>query len=259
MTRSQEILAAFGCGAVVGGVVGYFVADRQLRLKYAEIADKEIAEMKARYDEKEHDLIEFQEKVSRQPKPDIDKIKDHVKEVAKSELISEREGYTNYGGHTQDPRDLVTTEDVEELQDREEEEEEERNAFIDLPPWNYDKELASRNGDRPFIMHLEEYQQSDCVHQITITYFEGDDVLVDESDEVISKKDEVVGMDNLTKFGYGSTDPNVVYVRNPKLDIEYEILKHQGHYASEILGLNEEPNLEHSAIPRRRLKFDDGT
>ncbi len=249
MTLRQEILAAFGCGAVVGGVATYFVVDRQLRLKYADLADTEIAEMRERYEEKERDLIEFQEKVAKQPKPDLDRITQNLKEVAKSELISEGEGYSQ----------PVTAEDVEELEEREAAEEEERNAFVDLPPWNYDKELASRNGDRPFIMHLEEYQQSECSHQITITYFEGDDVLVDESDEVISKKDEVVGMDNLAKFGYGSNDPNVVYVRNPKLDIEYEILRHQGHYAKEILGLEEDPSLEHSAIPRRHLKFDDGT
>jgi hypothetical protein len=249
MTLRQEILAAFGCGAVVGGVVAAVVLDRRYRLKYAELADEEIAEMKEIYAEKERDLIEFQEKVARRPKPDLEKITENLKERAKAELISEGEGYVQ----------PVTQEDIEELQEREEAEQEEINAFVDLPPWNYDKELASRNGDKPFITHLEEYQQSECSHQITITYFEGDDVLVDEADEVISKKDEVVGMENLTKFGYGSNDLNVVYVRNPKLDIEYEILRHQGHYAKEILGLEEDPSLEHSAIPRRHLKFDDGT
>jgi hypothetical protein len=229
MTLRQEILAAFGCGAVVGGIVTAAVLDRQLRLKYNQIADDEIEHMKDFYREKEAELLDEQKRIASQPKPDLERITTNLKEKAKSEL-----------------------------QEREAEEEEERNAFVDLPPWNYDKELASRNGDVPFIMHLEEYQQSECSHQVTITYFEGDDVLVDESDEVISKKDEVVGMENLNKFGYGSNDPNVVYVRNPKLDVEYEILRHQGHYAKEILGLEEE-HLEHSAMPRRHLKFDDGT
>jgi hypothetical protein len=302
MTLRQEILAAFGCGAVVGGIVTAAVLDRQLRLKYNQIADDEIEHMKDFYREKEAELLDEQKRIASQPKPDLERITTNLKEKAKSELISEGEGYSQ----------PVTAEDVDELQEREAEEEEERNAFVDLPPWNYDKELASRNGrssfimqleekakqereaeekakqereaeeeeernafvdlppwnydkelasrngDVPFIMHLEEYQQSECSHQVTITYFEGDDVLVDESDEVISKKDEVVGMENLNKFGYGSNDPNVVYVRNPKLDVEYEILRHQGHYAKEILGLEEE-HLEHSAMPRRHLKFDDGT
>lgn len=248
MTLRQEILAAFGCGAVVGGVVTAVVLDRQLRLKYNKIADDEIEHMKDFYREKEAELLDEQKKIASQPKPNLETMTRNLKEVAKSELISEREGYSQ----------PVTPEDVEELQEREAAEEEERNAFVDLPGWNYDQQVAGRTADKPFIMHFEEYQQSECSHQITITYFEGDDVLIDESDEVISKKDEVVGMENLAKFGFGSGDRNVVYVRNPKLDIEYEILRHQGHYAKEILGLEEE-HLEHSDMPRRRRTFDDGT
>jgi hypothetical protein len=243
MTLRQEILAAFGCGAVVGGIAGYFVAEKRLRTKYEEIADIEIAEMKAFYREREQDLLDTQKEIANQPKPDLDEI---VKEL----------GYkveTRYS-----PPEVKAISDAVEAEDEEEEVDEE-NVFHELPGWNYDQQVAGRTADKPFIMHFEEYQQSECSHQITITYFEGDDVLIDESDEVITKKDEVVGMANLEKFGFGSGDHNVLYVRNPVLDIEYEILRDKGHYASVVLGLNEEPNLEHSAIPRRHQKFDDGT
>lgn len=236
MTQRQEILAAFGCGAVVGGVVAYFVTDRSLRAKYEDIIDSEIAEMREHYREAEQNLLEIQERISKQPKPDIQKMAADLKEVARSEIIAEREGY---------------------VEGEAEGETEDHNVFEELPGWNYDREVAGRTADKPFIMHFDEYQQSECSRQITITYFEGDDVLIDETDEVISKKDEVVGMDNLAKFGFGSGDPNVVYVRNPKLDIEYEILRDKGHYAKEILGLEEDPAIEHSAMPKRRLKFDD--
>jgi hypothetical protein len=189
-------------------------------------------------------LLDAQKKLAEQPKPDLDEI---VKEL----------GYrveTDYS-----PAEVKAISDAVDAEEEEDEEtEEEEHAFVDLPGWNYDQQVAGRTADKPFIMHLEEYQQSECSHQVTITYFEGDDVLVDESDEVISKKDEVVGMDHLAKFGFGSGDPNVVYVRNPVLDIEYEILRHRGHYAKEVLGLEEE-HLEHSAMPRRHKKFDDGT
>jgi hypothetical protein len=240
MTLRQEILAAFGCGAVVGGVVTAVVLDRQLRLKYNKIADDEIEHMKDFYREKEAELLDEQKRIANQPKPDLEEI---VKEL----------GYKVETQHS--PAEVKAISDAVEA---EEEETEEENAFVDLPGWNYDQQVAGRTADKPFIMHFEEYQQSECSHQITITYFEGDDVLIDETDEVISKKDEVVGMENLAKFGFGSGDRNVVYVRNPTLDIEYEILRHQGHYAKEILGLEEE-HLEHSAMPRRRRAFDDGT
>lgn len=237
MTLRQEILAGFGCGAVVGGVVGYFVAEKRLRTRYEDIADIEIAEMKAFYMERERELVETQQRIAEQRKPDLDAIAKriaHEKDITEAEAIVEANRYAD-----------------------EEEEPEEVNAFEELPGWNYDQQVAGRTNEHPFIMHAEEFRQSECAHQITITYFEGDDVLVDETDEVISKKDEVVGMAHLEKFGFGSGDPNVVYVRNPKLDIEYEILRHRGHYAKEILGLEEDPAIEHSAMPRRRPKFDD--
>lgn len=245
MTQRDEIVLAFVCGAAVGGVVVAAALDRKYKTKYAQIADDEIESVKDHYRMMEMDLLTEQKKIAGQPKPDLDKINEHLKDRAKAELISEGEGY-------------IQREDTE---GEESEEIEAENAFDrpPLPPWEYDREVASRTNEFPYIMHFEEFQQSECSHQLTITYFEGDDVLVDESDEVITKKDEVVGMDNLGKFGHGSNDPNVVYVRNPKLDVEYEILLHKGHYAKEILGLEEEPNLEHSAIPRRRMKFDDGT
>jgi len=235
MTQRDEIVLAFICGATVGGVVVAAALDRKYKTKYAQIADDEIESVKDHYRMKEMDLLETQKEIASQPKPDLD-------------AMVEKLGY----------REAQEREDTEE---EESEEPEAENAFErpPLPPWEYDREMAGRTGEHPFIMHYEEFQQSECSHQLTITYFEGDDVLVDESDEVITKKDEVVGMDNLGKFGHGSNDPNVVYIRNPKLDVEYEVLLHKGHYAIEILGLNPEPNLEHSAIPRRRMKFDDGT
>lgn len=236
LSLQQEIGLAFTAGAIVGGVATYFVVERKLRLKYNQLADDEIQEMKEHYRKAEMNLLDMQKHIAEQHKPDLDAMTKHLRDRAKAEIIAEEAGY---------------------VEEETEEDPEEENIFTELPPWNYDKEMAGRNSDFPFIMHLEEYRQSDCSHQITITYFEGDDVLVDEADEVISKKDEVVGMENLTKFGYGSDDPNVVYIRNPKLDIEYEILRHRGHYAKEILGLEEDPSLEHSAIPRRHMKFDD--
>jgi hypothetical protein len=235
----REIDLLFGGGAIgfaIGCAGMYFVCNKQLKLKYNKIADAEIQEMKAHYREKEMDLIEFQEKIARQPKPDIETIADHMKEVAKSELISEQEGYV-------EPEEEVDGEVVDSRWD-----------YRDT--WDYDREVRNRSREIPFVLHKDEFDAEEDATQVTVTYFEGDDVLVDEKDEVITKKDEVVGMDNLSQFGHGSGDPNVVYVRNAHLGVDYEILRHKGHYAKEVLGLEEE-SLEHSARPRRRMRFDD--
>lgn len=230
----REIDLLFGGGAIgfaIGCAGMYFVCDRQLKLKYNQIADAEIQEMKAHYREKEMELLRIQEDIARQPKPNLDAMMEDLKYLPPKEDITE-----------------VEPEEVDgEVVDS-------RWDYRDT--WDYDREVRNRSREIPFVLHKDEFDAEEDATQITVTYFEGDDVLVDEKDEVITKKDEAVGMDNLSQFGHGSGDPNVVYVRNAHLGVDYEILRHKGHYAKEVLGLEEE-SLEHSARPRRRMRFDD--
>lgn len=227
---SRELMGV-SLGTFLGTGIGYLIAKRQMQVKYATIADNEIQEMKAHYREKEMELVQFQEEIARQPKPDL------------SDRIAAL-------GYAEPP-----TEEPEEEVDGEVEVVDSKWDYRDV--WDYDREVRNRSRETPFILHKDEFDAEETAPQVTVTYFEGDDVLIDEKDEVITKKDEVVGMDNLNQFGHGSGDPNVVYVRNAHLGVDYEILRHKGHYAKEILGLEEEPTVEHSAMPRRRMKFDD--
>jgi len=100
--------------------------------------------------------------------------------------------------------------------------------------WDYETELAERDHDKPYIIHRDEFfgEEMDCT-QTTITYYAGDNILCDERDTPIYNPEQVVGQ---LVFGHGSNDPNVVYVRNERLDAEYEILLDHGHYQVEILG-----------------------
>jgi hypothetical protein len=232
LTVNQAVGFGFVVGAGVGATAAYFLTERSLRLKYNKIADDEIQTMKEHYREAEMNLIEFQEKIAKRPKPDLDKV---VEEL----------------GYKQESQPVLD-EVIEEA--------EEENVFDapPVPPWNQDHEMAERNGVDPYVIHLEEFREDDAFdHQATFTYFEGDDVLIDDHDEVVMKRENIIGEGCLSRFGHGSGDPNVVYVRNPRLQHDYEILRHKGHYAKEILGLEEDPSIEHSAIPRRRQRFDD--
>jgi len=100
--------------------------------------------------------------------------------------------------------------------------------------WDYEVELAQRDPDTPYIIHRDEYfgDEMDCT-QTTITYYAGDNILCDERDTPIYNPEKIVGH---LIFGHGSNDPNVVYVRNEKLQAEYEVLLDHGHYQVEILG-----------------------
>jgi hypothetical protein len=103
------------------------------------------------------------------------------------------------------------------------------------------KRIRNRSEEAPYIISKEEYfRNEEDMTQSVLTYFQGDGVLCDERDDLINEIDETVGVDNLLKFGVDSGDPNVVYVRNHVLDIEFEINLSHGSYAQEVAGLSPE-------------------
>jgi hypothetical protein len=127
-------------------------------------------------------------------------------------------------------------------------------------PWDQEKENADRERyqGRPYVISVEEFQANELdLPQQTVTFYEGDRVLVDYEDVPIYNYPNVVGE---LLFGHGSGDPNIVYVRNPRGKVEYEVLRDHGHYASEVLGHeieheHEESDLKHGDI--RRFRRDD--
>jgi hypothetical protein len=104
------------------------------------------------------------------------------------------------------------------------------------PEWDYEEELKHRDPKKPYIIHRDEFEEDEYdkdPRQTTITYYRGDDVLVDEGMQVIYRPETVVGV---LEFGKGSGDPNVCFVRNEELDAEYEVLLDPGYYYVEVLG-----------------------
>lgn len=121
--------------------------------------------------------------------------------------------------------------------------------------WDYEKEKESRSPAEPYIIHKDEFFADDTEYvQVSLTYFAGDDILVDQEDAPIYNHEKVVGP---LKFGHGSGDPNVFYVRNDRNRAEYEVVRSDGYYSVEVLGLTIEDNarardIKHSAVPKFR-------
>lgn len=132
------------------------------------------------------------------------------------------------------------------------------NIFVDgrnLSEFDYAAEVDRRNPDEPYIITHDEFMENENGwQQNTLTYYNGDDILTDDKDVPIPDIDAVVGSDSLTKFGYGSRDKNVVYVRNEALESDYEITLSMGEFSKEVAGFNE---LRHSAPIRRFRRGDD--
>lgn len=121
--------------------------------------------------------------------------------------------------------------------------------------WDYVKELASRDGQSPYVLHKDEFWAEEMrdrgFTQTTLTYYEGDDILADEEDTPVYNHSRVTGP---LKFGHGSDDPNVVYIRNEERKAEYEILRHSGLYTKEVLDLDIPDNQRAAAVAKRKFR-----
>lgn len=102
--------------------------------------------------------------------------------------------------------------------------------------WDYKTEIESRDRSRPYIIHIDEFNGDEMGwdSQSTLTWYEKDKILTDSHDKPIHNPNEIVGLP--LEFGHGSNDPNVVYIRNEKLEAEYEVLRDSGSYEEVVLG-----------------------
>lgn len=225
----------FGIGLFVGvgvGIVGggYYISKR-LRIQYAQIAEDEIAEMREHYRKKE---------LARD---------DRLSKKQELKALVEEAGY-------KPPSDEDLAEAVaDRVVGPPIPEPETKNIFADqaeyTDDWDFEVELRNRGAGKPYVIHYDEQHERDY-SESTFTYYAGDDVLCDERDKIVDARDEIIGDENLDKFGHGSNDPLIVYVRNDELSAEFEIVKSDKTYAEEVHGLS------HGDYPRqRRRPFDD--
>lgn len=121
--------------------------------------------------------------------------------------------------------------------------------------WDYEEEVKNRTVDNPYILHKDEFYEDEKNYtQTTLTYYSGDNIMADQEDAPVYNHETLVGP---MRFGHGSGDPNVFYVRNDKRRAEYEILYDPGLFSEEVLGLEIENNarvqdLKHSQVRRFR-------
>lgn len=80
----------------------------------------------------------------------------------------------------------------------------------------------TKENDHPYVISPDEFGELDEYDQISLTYYAGRQILVDEDGSVITNDDEIVGTESLSRFGEYEDD--TVFVRNDKLKCDYEIL-----------------------------------
>lgn len=231
------------------GFAGYKIAEKRLDTRYSELASKEIAEAKEFYGRlNKRDEFETPEKAVKNLIGDDRNTQEYLHDVRKSS-----EALLNYQG--------VMTNDTEV----EVEETVSVNVFtndaVSDPNFDLEAEMAGRSSDHPYIISKEEFFHNEVeFDQTSITYYSGDGSLADEQEAEIPVTDPIVGDANLERFGYGSGDPRIVYIRNEKLQTDFEVALHDGKYAHEVLGLEHSdggPRGRRQMNEPRRFRVDD--
>jgi hypothetical protein len=217
-----------------------------IEAKYIEISEKEIAEAKEFYALLRKEKYETPEAAVRELVPEAE-----IKAV---------QAVKNYQGDFNPLAPIDKDKLVKDLRGTPETEtevvvEHTTNIFVEGKPlveeeWDQESELEKRRNGSPYVISREEFDANETdFDQTTVTYYPQDDVLLDEREVEIEKIEEVLGRENLSRFGSGSGDNNVVYIRNDKMGLDFRALKARGSYASDMLGFDddESTSLQHSA------------
>lgn len=231
------VVTASLAGVVVGSALTYLIASKRISSKWQKIADEQVEQVKSHYTAVYKPDVELADLAS--------KYQDEVTEDKQTvEAIVKTNGYTSYNEvaptAVETPSEPVAS-----------------NVFESVDPDTYfvfEEELARREAypNQPFVITSEEYEHDEAgFEKAELTYYDEDDVLCD-SDDTVVPVDSAVGVENMLRFGHGSGDPEVVYVRSPQLGIDFEVTHNAGSYAEVVLGQARE--LRHSDRPQRRVR-----
>lgn len=214
---------------VAGGATGAFVYKKLMQDKYEETVKEEMEDIKnfysneynERLDELQRDLninitnTDLRERMVNlvssvvEEEEDITEAEFEAGELSKWESLLNKEGYKE-----------KEEEPVEEFPSK-------------YYPPKEKREVAS--WAIPKVISLEDFMD-DSYEKETLTYYNEDDTLVDEAEDPVVNVDDIIG-DGLIRFGELSEDDNVVYVRNERFQIDYEVIRVFGSYSRSVLGI----------------------
>lgn len=97
---------------------------------------------------------------------------------------------------------------------------------------------SSKMGSVPYIIPETEFSNTFTHYdKLTLYYYDEDDTLADENEEIVANIDYIIGDENLNCFGVESNDTDIVYVRNDQLAIDYEVIRVYKSYQRDVMGI----------------------
>jgi len=257
------IAASMAVGASLG-VAGYFAMKKRLEKKYEVRLQEEIDEVRASYKRR----VKRQEFSTPEEAAEALKVyqegDDHAEHTHVKAIDLDRLSPKERAAVSKAVENILGTKTDTELKvvrgaggepgyvETETETVVEENVFIEGRPinpfeWDQEVELSKRDTESPYVISFEEFNENSTDwEQNNLVYYEGDDVLADERDNPIPEIEATIGYDNLNRFGHGSQDPNVVYIRNERTEALFEVIRNEGKFADQVVGFR------HSDSPRKR-------
>lgn len=211
-------------GLVIGAGLGALTTWRLLKSHYEEITQGEIDSVKMHY-AKLFKVGEHSDLAGM-----VAKYKDRVDDLGYSD------GSANDSDEDESDDEDASEEDEDESDDEEQESKEVHNI------WKYAEDHPNPE-DEPYVITFEQFNdEHDDYEKGDLTYYEGDDILVDSQETPIDDEEALVGSDALTRFGDGSNSNDIVYVRNDKISMDFEISRDPRAYTEHIIRINEKKN-----------------
>lgn len=161
-------------------------------------------------------------------------VKTKYEQISQEEIKSVREMYESLNASKNEE---VYSEDAEEDPDDKNEYGKiiNKSSYITLSADKRDdKKKEEEEGDddmiEPYVIIPEEFDEVGY-ETMTLTYYEDGVLAYGDTDEVVENVGELVCEDFADHFGEYDEDPDVVYVRNDNLRIDFEILKDTRSYS----------------------------
>jgi hypothetical protein len=110
-----------------------------------------------------------------------------------------------------------------------------------------------RDPDRPYVITEAEFRlDRPEFEKITLTYYAGDDTLVEENGNFIPDQDGTAGDENLHNyFGLASGDENLLHIRNERVMCDFEITRDSDSFQRAVLGFDTEDDESKKIIIRK--------
>jgi hypothetical protein len=257
MNQNLKTALIAAAGVLAGGVTGYFIGGAIVTQKTQKMLDLFIEQTNADYEDfknrhtksGEYSTVEGAAAVLLPPKeedePGIQLFEDEEPIIPKDFIDQFHERVNGPYGGVSFPGQVESATNADEEDD--------------VPISSVPGFLSVRDPNGPYVISIDDYMDDaeTPFEKVEMTYFEGDDTLVDARNQIVPDIDGVVGKKNFDKWGQGTTDPNQVYVRNERLELDIEITRDDNTYTRAVLHIIPEEEVQRSMTKPLKMREGD--